>query len=423
MLSRMINKESILAVENSIFSKGFRKPLYESYCFAKIPDTIAYLLTGKQKEKALPKGCYLDEGYEAVILLFIDAFGWRFWQQFKDHPLIQRFEEQGIVSKITSQFPSTTAAHVTTIHTGLTPAQSGIYEWYQYEPKVDRVIAPLLFSYAGDDIHESLLATKISPQEMFPFTSFYERLHKEHIDSFLFHEAHINQSSYSQAVTKGAHLLGYLSLQQGLRSLRELQDQQKNRKTYSFLYHSHIDFVGHRKGIESAAFRNSILYCLDHIEKELIPTLEKAHKKTALLVTADHAMVSISPHKTLYINKVLPHLKDSLVVQDPAGSCRDLFLKIKEEERNAIIAQIRNEVEGMAEVWKIEDLIDHGVFGKGPLSDRFMQRVGNTVILPYDHQAVWWLEKHRFEQHFYGSHGGLTPEEMETVFAFLSFGG
>lgn len=423
MLSRMINKESILAVDNSVFSKGFRKPLYESYCFAKIPDTIAYLLTGKQKERALPEGCYLDEEYEAVILLFIDAFGWRFWQQFTEHPLIQRFEEQGIVSKITSQFPSTTAAHVTTIHTGLTPAESGIYEWYQYEPKVGRVIAPLLFSYAGDDIHESLLATKIDPHEIFPFESFYERLHKEDIDSFLFHEAHINQSSYSQAVTKKAHLLGYLSLQQGLRSLSELQDQQKSKKTYSFLYHSHIDFIGHRKGIESSAFRNSILYCLDHIEKELIPSLEKSGKKTALLITADHAMVSISPHKTLYINKALPHLKDSLQIQDPAGSCRDLFLKIKEGERDAIITQIRDVVEGMAEVWKIEDLIDQGVFGKGPLSQRFRERVGNTVVLPYDHQAVWWLEKHRFEQHFYGSHGGITPQEMETVFGFLSFGG
>jgi hypothetical protein len=28
---------------------------------------------------------------------------------------------------------------------------------------------------------------------------------------------------------------------------------------------------------------------------------------------------------------------------------------------------------------------------------------------------VWWYEAGRFEQGFYGSHGGLTREEMETL--------
>lgn len=422
MLSCMINEDSLAEVERSLFSTSFRKPLYDSFCFARIPDTIAQLLMGKQQERALPSSCYVGSDYDAVILLFIDAFGWRFWQQFADHPFIKRCDQEGIVSKITSQFPSTTAAHVTTIHTGQTPAESGIYEWYQYEPKVNRVIAPLLFSYAGDDTSETLLATKIPAQEFFPFRTIYERLHQEGVDSFLFHESHINQSSYSQAVTKGAHLMGYLSLVQGLRSLSELHSSKLSKKNYSFFYHSHIDFVGHRKGIEDPSFGKSILYCLDHLEKELIPSLQRGGKKTALLVTADHGMVNVYPKKTLYLNQVLPNLQDSLVVKDPAGSCRDLFLKIKEDQREAVILQIRDAIKGVAEVWKIEDLLAAGVFGKGPFNSRFLERVGNIVILPYENEAVWWFERHRFEQHFYGSHGGLTPQEMDSVFAFLSFG-
>ena len=70
--------------------------------------------------------------------------------------------------------------------------------------------------------------------------------------------------------------------------------------------------------------------------------------------------------------------------------------------------------EGKADIVKTEFLIENGYFGS-EVSSRFRERVGNLVILPYRHEAVWWYEKGKFEQRFYGHHGGLTPQEMETV--------
>lgn len=65
-------------------------------------------------------------------------------------------------------------------------------------------------------------------------------------------------------------------------------------------------------------------------------------------------------------------------------------------------------------VVKSEALIEEGYFGE-EVSSRFRERVGNLVLLPYRYESVWWYEKNRFEQRFYGHHGGLTPQEMQTV--------
>ncbi|MCB0025926.1 MAG: alkaline phosphatase family protein, partial [Caldilinea sp.] len=94
--------------------------------------------------------------FQRVITLFVDAFGWRFFERFQDHPLLRRFATTGSVTRLTSQFPSTTSAHVTTLYTGEPVGRHGVFEWFYYEPQLDAVIAPLLFSYAGDEGRESL---------------------------------------------------------------------------------------------------------------------------------------------------------------------------------------------------------------------------------------------------------------------------
>ena len=71
-------------------------------------------------------------------------------------------------------------------------------------------------------------------------------------------------------------------------------------------------------------------------------------------------------------------------------------------------------LEGKADIVKTESLINDGYFGP-EISSRFRERVANLVVLPYRYESVWWYEKNKFEQRFYGHHGGLTPQEMETI--------
>ena len=57
--------------------------------------------------------------------------------------------------------------------------------------------------------------------------------------------------------------------------------------------------------------------------------------------------------------------------------------------------------------------------GEQDSSKELLARIGDIVILPYAKESVWWLEPGRFDQHYYGHHGGLTPQEMDDIVAFL----
>ena len=99
-----------------------------------------------------------------------------------------------------------------------------------------------------------------------------------------------------------------------------------------------------------------------------------------------------------------------------------MFLHIKDAYLDQAQAFLQQALAGRAEIYRVQQLIDQGFFGITAPSAAFMSRVGNLVILPYAHETVWWYEAGRFEQKFYGSHGGLSRDEMETLLLALPYG-
>jgi hypothetical protein len=96
-----------------------------------------------------------------------------------------------------------------------------------------------------------------------------------------------------------------------------------------------------------------------------------------------------------------------------------MFLYVRQERLDEAIALLQKHLEGKAEVYRTEELVTQGFFGREPPSSTFLARVGNVVILPYQGETVWWYEYGKFDMHFSGHHGGLLPEEMEIPLCVL----
>jgi predicted AlkP superfamily pyrophosphatase or phosphodiesterase len=418
----MINERSIDAVNAARWSSHFTKPLYDSYCFSRLPSTIHYLLTGEDGPM-LPLDVLgdLPQAYDKVILMYVDAFGWRFFEERIDrYPFLKRVSEQGVASKITSLFPSTTTVHTTNIHLGEPVSQTGIYEWFYYEPLLDRLIAPLIFSYAGDKENGTIkLPGGVNLNDFFRYQTVYQKLANQGAKSYLFQLHEYQRGGFANLVLSGAERRGYKTLSEGLVNLAEAVAAEKG-KAYFFYYYDSIDSVGHIYGPSSRQFEAEIDTFLHALEYHFHKNLIGKTSQTLLLITSDHGQIDVSPHRTIYLNQHFPQLQ-TLIRTDgegrllvPAGSARDIFLYIRGgrvDEAYSLLAH-HPIFESRAEVHRVSELMEKGYFG-WPLSEAFRQRIADLVILAYPGEAVWWFEKDRFDMRFYGHHGGLTPDEVE----------
>jgi hypothetical protein len=404
----------------------FRRPLYDSYCFSRLPDTVAYLLgSDEARTAALPAGALagLARPCDAVVLLFIDGFGWDFFRRFApDVPVLKDVLSRGRAVRITAQFPSTTAAHVTCIHTGLPVGQSGVYEWHYYDPHVGAVIAPLPFSFAGDKARETLAAAGVSPDDVFPpGSTFYERLAAAGVASFVFQPDGFIRSTASARLLRGrTAAFGYRTLSEGLTNLAQhLLARPAGARHYYHLYTDLIDLIGHRYGPGSPQFAAEVEATFAAVGRCLAEPARGRAGNTLLLMVADHGQVPTDPATTVYLNEALPDLADYLRPGPDgrpipfAGSARDLFLHVRAGRLEELQKRLQRLLEGRAEVWPVRELIEEGLFGR-PAGPRFLERVGDLAVLPYAGETVYWREEGRFVMDKRGHHGGLTPQEMDT---------
>jgi hypothetical protein len=421
----MRNHASVQAVDASRFGEQFRRPLPQSYSFARLPGSLGWLF-GREPAPGLPRDVFgpCEPPFDHVVLFFADAFGWQFVERaIERSPFLQHAERAGTLSKLTSMFPSTTAAHVTTIHTGQSVGQSGVYAWQYYEPVVGTLIEPLPFAFYGG-AREGLRLTGIDPALIYPGPSLYQGLAERGVRSFIVQPREISSSTCNKVFTAGAEARPYRSLAEALVVARGIVEREPG-PTYTLLYYDRIDTLCHVHGPEAAEVEAEV-ESLWLVFERLFHDRLRRRGRTLLLITADHGHVGVGRDQ-VYVNRDLPEVVPLLEVDRlgrplaPAGSRRDFFLHVRPEHLEAVRRRLGEALAGRAEVHATVSLIEQGFFGEGGVSERLRARVGNLVVLPYAEQGVWWLEPSYVDTKL-SSHGGLTPQEMDIPLFVLGYG-
>ncbi len=428
----MINEKSVAAVDSATFARRFRRPCYESYSFSRIPGTVANLLdANSMRLPALPQETYpsLRQPPRNVVFFYFDAFGWQNLSRLlKSSPLLSRAMDQGVISKLTSQYPSSTAVHVTTTFTGLPPGQSGVYEWFQYEPKLGQVIVPLKQQFAHSRDRQ-LSEAGFGAVDLLPTRRFFAELRAEKIETTVIISKHYANSPYNLEAARGSSCLEFDHVIEGLKLLRAKLNEPGLNRRYIYFYYDGLDKVSHEFGPESVQARTEAYDILAEVERAFADHESFASGDTVLLLSADHGHAPINAARTFYLDRKYPELVKRLqhsVAGEPiapAGSRRNFYLHVKEEYLDRTEHDLAEILKGIADVQRSSRLIEEGLFGPKPYSEAFLARVGNLAILPYRGESVFWSQNGMFERYYLGEHGGMSPEEMEIPLVALRYQG
>ena len=410
----------------------FVMPVYGGGSFADIPGYVLQLLT-TQKSGEQPSSALSPDGWPAsgarfrrVITLFVDAFGWRFFDRFQDHPLLRRIALAGSVTKLTSQFPSTTSAHVTTLYTGEAVGQHGVFEWFYYEPRLDAVIAPLLFSYAGDDGRETLVNAGVDGAAILPAGQMSPRLARQGVRTYLLQPREFARSTYSTQLSAGARVIPYITVAESLAQVTQVM-QNIDGPAWITDYIGSYDAVCHLHGPDRPQSDAELDALLTLIERWLVRDILGRFDDTLVMIIADHGMVETDINSMLYIDQspLFGRLRPLLRTTErgdivaPGGSCRDFFLYAQPDHLDEAHSLVATMVGERGDVRRVDAMIEQGYFGLNGVSEHFRSRVGNLIVLPYAGNGIYWFGDGRFRQRYWGNHGGLTPQEMEIPFLLL----
>ena len=398
-------------------AEGYVFPAYRDRCFADATESVLSLLSS-DFDRNIPDDAFgdLPDGVENVVLLVVDGFGLDQWNRLRDDlPLLDAFETAGTVTPLTSTYPSETAAAITTLHTGLLPAEHGLLGWHQYLDSIDESIQTLPFLLEdGTPVNDEYPLA--NPRELFAGEAIYGDAEAAGIDTHVTQPEHIAGSASSVLTTAGAETHGYWNVADMALTVRDAVSE--DGQTHVTAYVPNVDTISHVTGTEAARYDAQARMVTEAFRTGFLDELDaETAEETAVLVTADHGHLNVDDGVPADLS--VPQVQDCLARGEegdpipPMGGPRNVQFHV----RDGRVEELRDYVESAANddvvTFTEDEYRERGLFGSNHAepSETFDRRAPDLLAVHRDH--VMWHEP----DDKIGVHGGMTPEEMLVPFA------
>ena len=328
------------------------------------------------------------------VFVLIDGLGVSFVETLPG----DSFLRSHIELELQAVFPPTTAAAITSLTTGLWPAQHGVPSWWAYLP--DRDVSATVLPFIERFTERPLSEFGVSASDVFTAPSM---LREFRIDPACFMPAAIADSVYSRYVGGGVAANGYGTLADAVDAVLA-RVRESTEPTYTYLYYPDVDAVAHERGADDGA----VFAQVAAVDQELGRLAEGIDGRARLIVTADHGLVSIPNHgrQILGPDDDLMHLLRA----PPSGEPRAPIFHLRPGAAQEFEGQFRRRFGTWFVLLNASEVEELELLGPATLADVTKRRLGDYLALPLGADVLFYQP--RDDGSMRGYHAGLTPAEM-----------
>lgn len=332
--------------------------------------------------------------YKNIIFLVLDGLG----EHILNNISKDGFLKNNQIDCVTSVYPSTTTAALTTYYSGKSPYETGWIAWSQYFKEYGRAID--MFSHKESYMREPLKNPNLDVfKDVVHYESIYERIEEASPNV----KAYEIQPDYAERRAKRS--IRANNIDELIMNIEDLCQKQDN--NFIFAYSDNPDGLLHKYGTDSEEVKTFVKEAEEKIQK----MCNNFDDDTILIISADHGHKNIEKSYTLLD---YPEIQECLIMPASLES-RVLTFWVKEDMKEIFVKRFNKIFE--KEFWlmtKEEFLDKYHFLGYGDKHYKIDDFIGNFVALSVAGSMIrletFLIEGKPIKK---STHCGLSKEEME----------
>lgn len=343
---------------------------------------------------------YLDK-FDNIVFIVADGLG---AELLKHHLPATSLLRENTVSSLTSVFPPTTSAAISSLLSGVSPLEHGIIGWTLYFKEYFKLIdfLPLHDTSTGEPLSE--LYSDI--HEKFHFESIFKIIHdlKPEIEQHYVTPDFLANSKYTKMASHSAEMYTYTDVDSALNYIDKTIKNSSNKKLF-YCYTNEPDKSMHKLGVDNDDIKEIIEKIESYVE-ELRNHLKGT--KSLIIVTADHGMIEVgdsiyaNEEKSLWESLILPTFPEPRFIscflhQDKVSE----FLEFAHAHKDDFLLMSKSE------------FLSKVLLGRGKPHPRVINMLGDYLLIAKGNKAIQtkYPQSHNTFK-FKAMHAGLTEKEM-----------
>ena len=320
-----------------------------------------------------------------VVVLVVDGLGWEALTARAGHA---RTLSGGDRRRIATGSPTTTAAALTTLATGVDPGVHGVVAYTALRPDTDAVVNQL-HGFDGADL----------PDGWQRAPTVFERAVEAGVAALAVGPRHYATSGFTREVLRGAHYVGARAIEERVETA--LAALRAAGRGIAYCYVPELDVAAHRDGWASVEW-TGLLERVDGAIRDAVADLRSGE---TLLITADHGMVDVPRAAHVILADLDGLLGD---VRHLAGEPRMLQVHLTAGAGD-VAPRWAAALGATADVLRRQEAIDAGWFGER-VDPVVVPRIGDLLVASRG-RAAFYATEDAPARGMVGQHGAWTPAE------------